>query len=478
MSAGTAEQDQAETRSGRPGGLAAGLSARPGQAINAVRDRTSLVRSLLDRPLTSYYLVLGITLLLLALGLVMVFSTTVAYDLQYHLPEYNGIEKQLVGVAGGLALMWAASKCPPRLFRLLSRPLLAASVLGLVAVLAVGQTVAGGTRWIGVAGFQLQPSEFAKLAFVLWGADLLARKEQLRQLTDWRPLLIPLMPAMAVIALLVLLGHDLGTTFLLVIIFLALLWVIGTPGKLFLGLLGVMAFALLVFITVEPYAKARLTSFLAPQTKITAADWQAVEGKYAIGSGGLFGVGLGAGGGKWGWVPESTTDFIFAILGEELGLVGTLCTGLLYAGLAFAGLRVARRVTDTFMRLAAAAITAWIVGQAMVNIGAVLGVLPITGVPLPLISAGLSSLVVTLAALGMLLGFARREPGAAQALAASGPGITRRALSWLGPGGAAARGAKPAGQRGAGRPRGPGASPRDAGGRPGRPPGRQKGIRI
>jgi cell division protein FtsW len=151
-----------------------------------------------------------------------------------------------------------------------------------------------------------------------------------------------------------------------------------------------------------------------------------------VGSGGWFGVGLGAGKLKWGWVPNAPTDFIFAIIGEELGLVGTLCVTFLYGGLAYAGMRIARRVPDTFMRLAAAAATAWIVVQALVNIGAVIGLLPITGVPLPLVSAGLSSLLVTLVALGMLMSFAKREPGASQALAAAGPGPALRVLSWLG----------------------------------------------
>ena len=164
------------------------------------------------------------------------------------------------------------------------------------------------------------------------------------------------------------------------------------------------------------------------------ANQQPIQGKYALGSGGLFGVGLGASQEKWGWLPESTSDFIFAIIGEELGLVGTLCVTALYGGLAFAGLRVARRAPDTFSRLAAAAITAWIVMQAVVNIGAVIGVIPITGVPLPLVSQGLSSVLVTMVGLGMLMSFARREPGASQALAARGPGavVSRSKLAWPG----------------------------------------------
>jgi cell division protein FtsW len=143
-------------------------------------------------------------------------------------------------------------------------------------------------------------------------------------------------------------------------------------------------------------------------------------------------VGIGASMQKWGWVPNATTDYIFAIIGEELGLIGTLCVTALYGGLAYAGLRVARRVQDTFMRLAAAGATAWIAVQAIVNIGAVIGVFPITGVPLPLVSEGVSSLLATMAALGMLMSFARREPGAAQALAARGESGVRRVLSWLG----------------------------------------------
>jgi cell division protein FtsW len=418
---------QTVTAAGGEAAAEAGPAPRRGLA-----DRTAAAAGLLDRPLTSYYLVLGSTGLLLALGLVMVFSTSTAYDMLNHLPVYSGFEKQLVGVIIGLPMMWLLSKCQPRLFRMLARPLLVVALVGLVAVLAYGQSVAGGTRWIAVAGFDIQPSEFAKLAFALWGADVLARKEKLGKLTDWRALLIPLMPGAALLCLLVMLGDDLGTTLVLLVIFLALLWVIGAPGRLFIGMLGLMSFALLVLIITSRYRRERLLGFLSPQAQPMSGGWQRIEGKYAIGSGGLFGVGIGASRGKWGWVPESTTDFIFAILGEELGLIGTLCVAMLYGCLAFAGLRIARRVSDTFMRLAAAAITAWVVVQAMVNIGVVLGLLPITGVPLPLISAGLSSLLVTMAGLGMLLAFARREPGAAQALAAAGPGVPRRILSWLG----------------------------------------------
>jgi cell division protein FtsW len=197
-------------------------------------------------------------------------------------------------------------------------------------------------------------------------------------------------------------------------------------------MLGLIGLALLLLIVVAQYRLGRLTSFFSPQGSPTGAQMQSIQGKWAVGSGGWFGVGLGASRQKWGWVPDDTTDFIFAIIGEELGLIGTLCVSLLYGGLAFAGLRVARRAQDTFSRLAASGATVWIVGQAIVNIGAVIGLIPITGVPLPLVSSGLSNLVVTMVTLGMLMSFAKREPGAAQALAEAGPGPVRRALSWLG----------------------------------------------
>ena len=197
------------------------------------------------------------------------------------------------------------------------------------------------------------------------------------------------------------------------------------------GILGLIVLALLILVVVARYRVERLTSFFGPQGSPLGPNMQPIQGKLAVGSGGWFGVGLGASRQKWGWVPDDTTDFIFAIIGEELGLVGTLCVAMLFGGLAYAGLRIARRVQDTFIRLAAAGATVWIVGQAIVNISAVIGLLPITGVPLPLVSSGLSSLVVTMVTLGMLMSFAKREPGAAQALAEAGPGPVRRVLSWL-----------------------------------------------
>jgi cell division protein FtsW len=428
-------KDAAEAENDAPADTAADGPVRGG--LSRIGEQVRAARALLDRPLTSYYLIAGITTLLLSLGLVMVLSTASVVDLSNGESPYYDFEVQLAGIVVGVPIMWVAARCQPRLFRAAAYPLLAVSAIGLFLTLVPGvaQSQNGASRWIALGPLTFQPSEMAKLALAVWGADLLARKEKLGMLADWRHMLLPLMPGTGVLALLVMYGDDLGTTFILLLIFMALLWFIGIPGRVFTGLLIFMGLVVLLLAVTQSYRFKRLTGFWdATNTDPTGANMQSIQGKYALGSGGIFGVGLGASREKWGWLPESTSDFIFAIIGEELGLVGTLCVTALYGGLAFAGLRVARRVPDTFSRLLSGAITIWIVGQAVVNIGAVIGVLPIAGVPLPLVSKGLSSVLVTMVGLGMLMSFARREPGASQALAARRHFPSGRALSWLGQG--------------------------------------------
>jgi cell division protein FtsW len=411
-------------------------------ALGRIGERVRSARALLDRPLTSYYLIAGITALLLCLGLVMVLSTSSVVDLANGESPYQDFKTQLAGIVVGLPVLWIASRSQPRLFRALAYPLLAVSAIGLCLVLIPGvgtNSGTGATRWIALGhSLHFQPSELAKLALAVWGADLLARKEKLGMLTDWRHMFLPLLPGTGILALLVMGGDDLGTTSILILIFLALLWFAGTPGRVFATLLILMGLVLALLIVAESYRSQRLLMFLSnspANSNPVGPNQQAIQGKLALGSGGVFGVGLGASTEKWGWLPESTSDFIFAIIGEELGLVGTLCVTALYGGLAYAGLRVARRVPDMFSKLLAATITVWIVGQAVVNIGAVIGVFPITGVPLPLVSQGLSSVLVTMLGLGMLMSFARREPGARQALAARATFPGGRTLSWLSRGG-------------------------------------------
>src|SRR6478736_3412905 len=232
----------------------------PGQ----VKLRIGAWRALLDRPLTSYYLVLGITVLLLGLGLVMVLSTSSVADLAAGLSPYSDFKKQLLGAAVGLPLMWVAARASPRLFRAFAYPLLAVAVVGLCLTLihGVGVTQNGASRWINIGGQQVQPSEFAKLALAMWGADLLARTDRFGQLADWRHMLVPLMPGAGMLCLLVMSGDDLGTTFILLVIFLALLWVVGTPGRVFSGVLFLMALAMVLMIVSAKYRFQRLTGYL------------------------------------------------------------------------------------------------------------------------------------------------------------------------------------------------------------------------
>lgn len=377
------------------------------------------LKSTLDRPATSYHLVLGVSGLLLVLGLLMVLSASSVYSLREHNSSYAVFTKQAMWVAAGLPLAWIASRLPLRLVRALAWPGLLASIIliGLTYVPGIGVESNGNRNWLTFGGpFQLQPSELAKLALVLWFADVYARKGNL--LHQWRHLVVPLLPlSLAVIGLVVGQG-DLGTALVLFAIVLGMLWVVGAPARLFAGTF--LAFCALAFAlaTTERERVSRLTSFLDPVAEYSGNGWQASHGFFALATGGLWGRGIGASNQKWGGLPEAHTDYIFAIIGEEFGLFGTLVVLALFATLAFAGIRIAVRTKESFVRYASAGIVVWLLGQAVINIGMVLGLLPVIGIPLPLISYGGSALVPALVALGLLLSFARTEPGAAAALRA------------------------------------------------------------
>jgi cell division protein FtsW len=388
---------------------------------------------LLWRPLASYYLLVASTALLVCFGLVMVWSSS------YVETSGNGskvsfaiVEKQVLWVAIGLPALLVASRLPVKVFRFLAYPAVIGATMLLMAVLVpgLGVTINGAKRWLDFGGpFTIQPSEFAKLGLLLWGADLLARKHQHRTFDTYKRMLIPLVPVTLVVLALIEKEHDLGTSMVVITIVLALLWFAGAPGRLFGLLVGIVGFGVTLLAISQPYRMERLLNFGHPFKDLQNSGWQAGQGIYALGSGGWWGVGLGGSREKWGYLPEAHSDFIFAIIGEELGLLGTVAVLLLFAVLAYAGIRVAQRSRDTFSRLAASGVVAWLMVQALVNIGAVIGLLPITGIPLPLISAGGSSLILTLFALGMLMSLARHEPGAAAAIAARGPNVFRRAAS-------------------------------------------------
>ena len=376
----------------------------------------------LQRPLASYYLVLVSTGLLLAIGLVMVLSASSVRSFSTYGSPYAIAVKQGIFIVIGLPALWLASRLPARVWRSVGTPLLLAAVVLLVLVLVpgIGRDVSGARRWIPLpGGFNIQPSELAKLGLAIWGADLLVRKRKL--LREWKHLLVPLVPVVGLLCVLALLEPDMGTTIVIASVLVALLWVVGAPARIFAGLVSIFLLFGAVLAVAEPYRLARLTHFSNPCAlhQRLEGGFQACQGLVALGSGGVFGLGLGASREKWpGGLPNPYTDYVYAIVGEELGLIGTLTVLLLFGVLTFAGIRIAKRTSDPFSRLAASGVTVWIAVQALVNMGTVAGLVPVTGIPLPLISFGGSALIPTLIAIGMLLSFAREEPGARKALSA------------------------------------------------------------
>ena len=379
---------------------------------------TSAVRETLERPLASYYLLIGASGLLLVIGLVMVLSSSSVWSYrQFDHNSYAVFLKQLTWVVLAIPFVWAAVRLPHRVLRLFSWPALVVSVVLLALTqTSMGVTVNGNRNWLALGPVQIQPAELAKLAVIVWCSHIYATKERL--LDDWRHTLIPVVPVMTVVVGLVIVGHDLGTALVLLGIVLGLLWVVGAPTKLFVGSLLVAGAATLGLAASSAERMQRLTSFADPFKSFQGAGWQAAHGILGMSSGGLFGKGIGASQQKWGDLPAAHTDFIFAVLGEELGLVGTLLVLGLFLTIAFAGLRVAQRTTDPFARYMAAGITVWITSQMIINVGMVLALLPVIGIPLPLVSYGGSGLVPSLVALGLLVSFARHEPGAQAALMA------------------------------------------------------------
>jgi cell division protein FtsW len=370
----------------------------------------------LARPLTSYYLLLGASALLLTIGLIMVFSASSVYSFEnYDQNSYAVVVKQLTWVAIGLPCAWVAGHLPQRWIRRLAWPGYFVSLGLLLLTSLFGVTRNGNTNWLAFGPVQIQPSEIAKLALVLWAAHVYANKD--RRLGNLHQVMMPVLPGMLVATGLVILGHDLGTALVLFAILLGMLWVVGAPARMFaLSFLVISVFAG-ALAAADPERLTRITTFTDPMRDYNSAGWQPAHGLFALSSGGLFGQGIGASQQKWGNLPEAHTDFIFAVLGEELGLVGTLLVIGLFLTIAYAAIRVARRTKDPFVRYMTFGIVVWIIGQMMINVGMVLALLPVIGIPLPLVSYGGSALVPSLVALGMLVGFARREPEAARALA-------------------------------------------------------------
>jgi cell division protein FtsW len=389
-------------------------------ADRAAVNPFAALSGLLDRPMASFYLLLSAGGLLLTIGLLMVLSASSIKSYAVTGSAFTVFNNQLTFAALGLVAFWVALRLPVRTFRILGYPLLLVSgglLLLLTLAPSVGTEVNGATLWIDIGPLTVQPSEPAKLALALWGSDVLVRKRAL--ISEWKHLLVPLFPLAGGILAMVA-KEDLGGMLSLLLVLLSLLWVTGVRFRI-LGMMGAVAMtAVVALIVVAPHRMDRITSFTDPFADAQDTGHQAVQGLFALSTGGWWGVGLGASASKWGALPEAHNDFIFAIIGEELGAIGCLLVIGLFCILAYAGFRIARRVTDPFARLVAASCTVWLVGQAFINMGGVVGLVPITGVTLPLISAGGSSLVLTMFVIGMLASFARTEPEAVAALHARG----------------------------------------------------------
>lgn len=374
-------------------------------------------RRTLERPLASYQLVLGSTALLLGLGLIMVLSASSVFALRNYGNSFAIVERQLIFAVVGVIGAVVAARIPLSLMRRLILPFLLVVVALIGATFLIGVNVNGNRNWLAMpGGFQLQPSEFAKLALVLWIADLYARRQ--KYLSTPRYVITPMVPVAGAVAALVVGQHDLGTALVLFALIIGMLWVAGLPAKQMSAVVAGIFVVLVFFVATAPHRVARLLNFTDPQSDPDSAGFQAIHGMMALARGGFWGVGLGGSRQKWGSLPEAHTDFIFAVIGEELGLLGTFVVLTLFIVLAFAGIRIASRATDPFVRYTAAGITIWIMVQAVINVGMVLGLLPVIGIPLPLISSGGSSLMITLVAMGVLLNCAKTEPGARRALAA------------------------------------------------------------
>lgn len=370
-------------------------------------------------PMAAYYVIASASVVLLLLGLAMVLSASSLMLIREGSNPYEMFLRQVMfGAIGGVAAVLLARTDQKRLSRL-GPVLLAFSVIGIFLTLVpgLGVTVNGNTNWLALPFFQPQPSEFAKLGLVLGFGWFIAKYGPFRSLLQLMPYLIVVVATLAG----VMLEHDMGTAVILTIIVLAQLWVAGVPVRWFAGIgLTVVTLGALA-IAMQPYRVDRLKSLMDPFADPLGVGFHVVRSIYALSSGGLTGAGLGSSRQKWGGLPEAHNDFILAVVGEELGLVGTLTVLGLYVVIIWFGIWVASHAADAFCRYAALGVTAWIGCQALINMAVAIGVFPVMGVPLPLLSYGGSSVLATLMGIGVLLSCARQvglQVARAQAAAA------------------------------------------------------------
>ncbi|PXY24949.1 putative lipid II flippase FtsW [Prauserella sp. PE36] len=384
--------------------------------------RTALT-AWLSRPLADFHLILATCGTLGAIGIVMVLSASSvsSYSPGSDSSVYALFQRHLLFCVLGAVVFWLGVRVPLKRIRALSSTGVVVC-LGLLALVLtpLGSKINGSQGWFVIGPLSLQPVEVAKVALALWGAHILVVKYQV--LHQWRHLLVPLVPVALLMFALVMAQPDLGGTITLGVVLVALLWFAGAPKRLFAVIFaGGVAGAVLLALIAE-YRLDRIMSFLNPDADPLGKGLQANQALYALADGGLFGKGLGQGQSKWMYLPNVQHDFIFALIGEELGFVGCLVVIGLFGLLAFVGLRIAVRNLDPWIRIVAGTLTVWLVAQAAINIGYVVGLLPVTGVTLPMISYGGTSLLVTMLLFGILANCARHEPEAVAALRTQGPG--------------------------------------------------------
>ncbi|PXY19749.1 putative lipid II flippase FtsW [Prauserella muralis] len=411
----TAVEQSGDTRRRDRGGR-----KRAERGLTAVR---TALTAWLSRPLADFHLILALCGTLGVIGIVMVLSASsvASYDPSSDSSVYAVFQKHLLFFCLGMIAFWLGVRIPLPRIRALSSTAMVVS-LGLLALVLtpLGTSVNGSQGWFVLGPLSLQPVELAKVALALWGAHILVIKYEL--LHQWRHLLVPLVPAALLMFALVMAQPDLGGTIPLGTILIALLWFAGAPKRLFAVILSGAVAGAVVLALVAEYRLDRVMSFLNPQADPLGKGLQANQALYALADGGLFGKGLGQGQSKWMYLPNVQHDFIFALIGEELGFVGCVAVIGLFGLLAFVGLRIAMRNLDPWIRIVAGALTVWIVSQAAINIGYVVGLLPVTGVTLPMISYGGTSLLITMLLFGLLANCARHEPEAVAALRTQGPG--------------------------------------------------------
>ncbi|GGH40393.1 putative lipid II flippase FtsW [Microbacterium album] len=394
---------QATTRP--PGG-----ADRPRGAVSA---RVSLGRVFAPVPV-EFLLIASTALLLTGFGVVMVLSATTASALSAGESPYNDGLQQGIYAALGVPLMFIVSRFPVAFFRKIAWIALfgAVALQLLVFVPGIGYAAGGNLNWIRIGGLSAQPSEFLKLALALWAGLVLYRKRF--RLDKLRHVAIPLVPIGVLAIGTVLAGHDLGTVIILVLVLLGTLFFSGVRLRIFLLPVVLGAIAVIGYAVTSENRMNRILSMFDSECDYLKECYQPLHGIWGLASGGVFGMGLGNSTEKYNWLPAAGDDYIFAIVGEELGLIGCVVVLLLFATFAVGAFRIIRNSEDPFVKMVSGGIVAWIIGQALINIGVVLRVIPVLGVPLPFMSAGGSSLIAVLLASGVLLAFCRTIPVGAE----------------------------------------------------------------